>query len=301
MNIKELRILSLIIKYDTLGDVAHILNMTQPGVSRSVKSLEKKLGNALFHRHKNKLIPTKYALHLAEQSAPLLEDYDILKNRFFGGEESTDTEILRIICPNIYSMILTIVLKRMPTPPRINVLVTPSPQVMKTVTQQNYHLGVVAHTTPTMGTIKLRPMVQSPMRCLVHKDSDLAHLSIITPQDLINHRIIHTYHHRSDERKNIARIFRHLRTKDVPYYEVDTYMACELVGANAGIGICSDIVCQITARNNPNTRVIHFSEELYQSLYWITPSDSPENPQLNNIIQTTHHIINQYSPDSNTA
>ena len=45
-----------------MGDVVHILNMTQPGVSRSVKSLEKKKNWAMsyFTAIKISFIPTPY-------------------------------------------------------------------------------------------------------------------------------------------------------------------------------------------------------------------------------------------------
>ncbi len=303
MNIKELRALTLLIKYGTVSHVADILNMTQPGVSRILKSLEHKIQRQLFYHHNNKLIPTKYALQLSESALPVLEDFDALSDTFMN-TPFPDISHIKIIAPNIFGMLLTAVLKKMhksSNPASINLSAASSTQVITKMTQHLHHLGGIAHNTPIAGDLQVTTLAHSPIRCIVHKDSPLAQHTIITPDVLQDQRIIHGLHNNAEETKNINRMLRKVRTTNMAFYHVDTYMACELVANNMGVAFMSDIIAKMLQATTDQVHIIPLSETFYQTLQWVTLPHSTPHPNVQTIMETTSEIISQYSPESSIS
>ncbi|WP_209121897.1 selenium metabolism-associated LysR family transcriptional regulator [Alkalihalobacillus sp. BA299] len=70
MNLKRLKTFMLVIEHKNFSTVAEILNISQPGVSKQIKTLEKELGTSLLHR--DSLIPTEAGRIVCKRGKSLL-------------------------------------------------------------------------------------------------------------------------------------------------------------------------------------------------------------------------------------
>ena len=68
-----------LLKEKSVSKVAEVLGVTQPAISRSLKRLREQLGDELFYRTPNGMVPTAYAQHLA---GPIADALDAIGNAF---------------------------------------------------------------------------------------------------------------------------------------------------------------------------------------------------------------------------
>lgn len=294
MHIKELKALILIIQYGTVSQVAQIVQMTQPGVSRLLKSLEGKVFRKLFYRRNNKLEPTQHALQLAERATPLLDELDVLINQYSRTQDTDDT-CINIIVPNVVIYILSEILDCMSqdgTPLHMHLTPKTSTQVIAEMgKEESFHPGLISHNIPISGDLRILPLSISPICCIVHKASPLSQHSILSPESIVGHKIIYAFHRNSEETRIIKQIFRPLTPQTVPFYKTDTHMACELVSRNMGVGFVSSVIAGILTDKNPNIVAIPFTETLYQTLNWVLPSRPQLHPRIPQIMTYTENII----------
>ena len=64
MNFRQLEVFHAIMTAKTVSGASRLLNVSQPGLSRTLKHTEDKLGFALFDRESGRLVPTKEAIEL---------------------------------------------------------------------------------------------------------------------------------------------------------------------------------------------------------------------------------------------
>ncbi len=295
MHIKELKALILIIQYGTVSQVAQILQMTQPGVSRLLKSLEDKVPRKLFYRRNNKLEPTQHALQLAEQATPLLQELDVLIDQY-SRTQNTDDTCINIIVPNVVIYILSEILDQMNQdgiPVHMHLTPKTSTEVIAEM-GKGFHLGLISHNIPISGDLRILPLVRSLICCIVHRDSPLSKNSILSPKMIVEHKIIYAFHRNSEETRIIKQIFRHLTAQTIPFYKTDTHMACELVSRNMGVGFVSSVIAGILIDKNPNIIAIPFTETLYQTLNWVLPSHPQLHPKITQIMTYTEAIVDKY-------
>lgn len=300
MNIKELRVLTLLVQHGTVSHVAGVLGMTQPGVSRLIKSLENRVKRPLFYRHNNKLIPTKYALEMADNAVSVLADVDSFSHTFLH-DNPTNKGHVHIIAPSVFNKLLSRIVTRIhhdQSPVPINLSIAPSEQVIQKMATQNFDLGVIAHNTPIAGDLRLTRLCKSPVRCMMHKDSPLAGHNTITPQMLALEHVIYPFHRDSQQSRLVQQVFKGIHMDNMPFYAVDTHMACDLVANNMGIALMADPIAQMVACENDNIVVIPFAEQVFQRLHWVTPTHGVASTAVSQIMTTATEIITEYSPDS---
>jgi len=80
MRLRHLEVFHAIMISGTLSAAARLLNMTQPAVSQSLRSLELQLGYNLFQRIKGRLTPTPEALTMAAEVEKLNIQLDEVKH-----------------------------------------------------------------------------------------------------------------------------------------------------------------------------------------------------------------------------
>ncbi len=93
-TIIELQAFSACIVFGTTTKAAHALNLTQSAISRSINSLEERLGVRLFHRIKQRLVLSDAGRALQYDAKKLLTDLDeaAMSVMAFGGH----SEVLRL-------------------------------------------------------------------------------------------------------------------------------------------------------------------------------------------------------------
>ena len=78
MNIRQIEIFRAVMQAGSITGAAHLLHVSQPGVSRMLAHIELQLGLALFERTRGKLRPTPeaqalYRAYLAQDDNPLVQ------------------------------------------------------------------------------------------------------------------------------------------------------------------------------------------------------------------------------------
>ncbi len=114
VELQQLIHLITIAQVGTLSGATEILHISQPSLSRSMKSLEEELGVTLFNRTKNKLslnqageIALTYAKHV-------IEDVNALENAMSAYERSLHTLTIGSIAPGPLWTLAPIMIKRFP-------------------------------------------------------------------------------------------------------------------------------------------------------------------------------------------
>jgi DNA-binding transcriptional LysR family regulator len=97
LGLKQIEYFRAVMEAGTVSAAAHLLNVSQPNVSRMIKYTEQRLGVALFERYRGRLRPTPEALELHKEVQSLslhLESLQEAARRIAAGE----TGRLRIGC-----------------------------------------------------------------------------------------------------------------------------------------------------------------------------------------------------------
>ena len=78
LNFRQLEVFRAVMVAKTISGAAELLHVSQPGVSRTLKYMETKLGIELFERRQNGMIPKPEARELYEEIRPLYKRLDNL-------------------------------------------------------------------------------------------------------------------------------------------------------------------------------------------------------------------------------
>ena len=74
IDIKQIRLVEALTRHGNFARAAVELEMTQPGLSRALQSLEQNLGIKLFDRSKREVTPTVFGRHIIEFGSHLVRD-----------------------------------------------------------------------------------------------------------------------------------------------------------------------------------------------------------------------------------
>ncbi len=119
LNFRQIEIFRAVMIAKTVNGAARMLNSSQPGLSRSLKHMEDRLGFALFTRSGGRLMPTQEAVALFMEVSHVykqIEDLDLIIRRLAAGED----RIFRIGAPpsighSIVPLILSDLRKKFPS------------------------------------------------------------------------------------------------------------------------------------------------------------------------------------------
>jgi DNA-binding transcriptional LysR family regulator len=74
MKLQDLHVLMTVVQSGSMGKAAHLLNTSQPNISRSIAELEHVLGVRLLDRHRQGIIPTEYGRALLHCGVAVFDD-----------------------------------------------------------------------------------------------------------------------------------------------------------------------------------------------------------------------------------
>ena len=80
LNLNQLRIFYFTAKLKSISEVARVLMVTPPAISKQIKQLESTLGLKLFFRDKNSIKLTQEGIMLFKQAKPIFEKVEKLEN-----------------------------------------------------------------------------------------------------------------------------------------------------------------------------------------------------------------------------
>lgn len=186
LNLKQLEAFRAVILAGTTTRAASVLNLSQPAISRLIRDLEAQLGIMLFERHKGRLVPTRHATWLMNESEDTLARLDKLDNALrnrprFGAVK------LRLVANTAMAFgVLPTAIARFRNSHKA---ITISTDIVvrrdnrRWINEQNFDLAV------TMLPIEyaeeaLQPLARVPAVCILPDSHPLANRAEIFPKDL---------------------------------------------------------------------------------------------------------------------
>ncbi len=189
-SIRELEVLTALVRLRKTTSAAVSLGISQPAVSRVLAQLEARLGCALFLRESGRLSPTPEALALDEQARPILAALDRLATWPAGAPSSG---LLRICAsPTLAHHLLPPVVARFrEIAPEVTVQVEigNGPTVLAAVADRVADLGLM-DTPPAHPAVMAEPFRLGQAHCVMPDGHPLSVLSSIGVEDLAGHPIV---------------------------------------------------------------------------------------------------------------
>lgn len=234
-SIPEYNALRAMIQAGTTSGAAQRLGLSQSAVSRSITSLENRLGAMLFEREAGRLRPTQEAIRLNRRLDPLFEALDHID-----GPSEPVQETLRLIAPPSFAhrYLVSLIDSFLTTFPNffVSFEVNTSDEVTRGVLDGRFDLGITAIEMSRAGVI-LQPFRESEAVCVMSKDHELAGRDQITPVDLDGRDMI-AFSYRHARRGQFERLLHQCRSRPRLVAEVSTsFAAADLARAGRGIGV----------------------------------------------------------------
>lgn len=229
----------------TVVGAARLMNVTQPGVSRSIALLELRIGYKLFERQGRRLVPTPEGEALYREVEPLYGNLeriaqaaqDIGRQRAGALRIATLPAFSQSVVPRTIARFLAL-------RPEVTVFVQslPSRQIADMVATRQFDVAVV-ELPLSRPSISIEPLDPVPLAVVMPSKHPLAQKRRVSLRELDGERMILLSQH-SYVRYQIEEAFAELGVSAKAVIETPTsVIACALVAAGAGI----TLVAQLTA------------------------------------------------------
>lgn len=279
LNIGQIEAFRSVMRVGTVVGAARLMNITQPGVSRSIALLELRIGYKLFERHGRRLVPTPEAEALYREVEPLYSSLDRI------AEIAQDIRFQRAGALRIgtlpalsQSLVPRAIARFLASRPKVSVFVEslPSRQIAERVSTQQLDVGVV-ELPLFRSAIAKEPMEPVPFVAVVPSQHPLARKKSISLRDLHGERMA-LVARQSFVRHEIDKALSDLDVAPNVVLETpNSTMACALVAAGAGI----TLVGKWTADTFSSPEVVVLPiKEAFASRYAIIFPDSGPRMQL---------------------
>ncbi|MEP2981003.1 MAG: LysR family transcriptional regulator [Lentilitoribacter sp.] len=187
-SLREYQTLRSVLESGTTISAARRLGLSQSAISRSLSSLEARLGHALFSRESGRLVPTVEAVKLNAKLDHLFQALEEINQTSLSSKET-----LRIIAPPTYahSLLVSHIANFLTINQNffVSLEVGTTEDVVKGVLENQFDLGFTGVEQNRSG-LKLTPFRRSSAVCVMPLNHDLAKLDVVTPADLDNQRLI---------------------------------------------------------------------------------------------------------------
>ena len=241
LNIRHIEAFRAVMLAGSVVGAAKLLNVTQPGVSRTIALLELRLGYSLFERRGRRLIPTAEAEALyreieqvyvgIERIGQIAED--IRFHRAGAVRISTLPALAQWLVPRATARFLE-------GRPKVSLLIQslPSRQIADLVSTRQFDIGIVELPLSRPG-VQIRALPPAPTMAVVPATHRLATSKAVSLKDLDGERMVLLSQH-SYVRYEIDDAFSKLGV--APHVIVETpnsTIACGLAAAGVGITLVS--------------------------------------------------------------
>jgi len=280
-SLPEYQTFRVMMESHTTAATAQRLGLSQSAVSRSLASLEARIGNALFDRQAGRLKPTSAAVTLNARLEALFEALDQIDTA-----PETGRETLRIIAPPTFATtFLTGHIGRfLKTRPDtfLSLEFGPSADVVLGVRAGRYDLGLIG-VEPTRAGTRLVPFRRSVAVLAMLPDHPLATREVITPEDLHGVAMI-AQAFRHARRGQLEKLLKERAVKPLVVAEVTSSVAAaELVQAGLGVSVLNPFPLALQSHGKLVFRPFP-AAPAYQT-YFVTPDDRPLNRTARHFMQ----------------
>ncbi|APX10579.1 LysR substrate-binding domain-containing protein [Tateyamaria omphalii] len=270
-SLPEYEALRALMESGTTSKAALRLGLSQSAISRSISSLEARLGRILFERDGGRLRPTFEATQLNRRLDPLFEALD----RIDGPIEPTQ-ETLRLTAPPTYAhrFLVGHIATFLQANPHffISLEVNSSEDVIRRVQEDRSDLGVSGIDLTRQG-VKLTPYRQSAAACAMPKDHDLAQLDTIHPTHLHNQPLI-ALSRRHSRRAQLEKVLTNSRSVPRIVAEASTsFAAVDL--AQTGLGVTVINPFPVVHYRSDDVVFRKFESPIEYRTYFVTSDNKP--------------------------
>ncbi|CAM3649726.1 LysR family transcriptional regulator [Bordetella sputigena] len=241
MNMRHIEAFRAVMISGSVVGAAKLLNVTQPGVSRTIALLELRLGYALFHRKGRRLVPTSEAEALYREVEHLYVGieritqvaYDIGHHRAGALRVATLPALAHWFIPRVIASFLK-------TRPKVRVFVQtlPSTQIAELVSTRQFDIGLVELPMSRSG-VSVQPLPACRIVAVLPARHRLAARDRVALRDLAGERLV-LPSPQSYLRYQIDDAFNRLGiTPDVVAETPTSPLICGLAAEASGIGLVS--------------------------------------------------------------
>lgn len=246
LNMGQMEAFRSVMIAGTVVGAARLMNITQPGVSRSIGLLELRIGYKLFERHGRRLVPTPEGEALYREIEPLYGSLDRI------AEIAQDIRFqragaLRIgTLPALAQWLVPRAIARfLSTRPKVSVFIEslPSRQIAERVSTRQFDVGIV-ELPLFRSAIAIEPLDPMPFMAVMPASHRLAKKAVISLKDLDGERMV-MLARQSFIRHQIDDMLSSLGVEPIVILETpSSSIACALVGAGAGITLVGNHTAQ---------------------------------------------------------
>ena len=186
MNLRQLEILSAVMRTRSTVGAARDLGMSQPAVSNAITSAESSLGFLLFERVNKRLIPTQEAQILLAEAEPLFLMQDLVRQTAEHLRTGRKGRMRIVATSELSESLLPQVVARFSRDHggvEISLETVRLDNLLEYVEIGIADVGFAMEPHPRQN-LEYLPLAQLDMVCACHADSPLAALEFVTPTDL---------------------------------------------------------------------------------------------------------------------
>ncbi len=274
-----------------ITDAARLLNVTQPGVSRTVKHLEGQLGFRLFQRLKGRLLPTEEARLLFDQVQAVYSGVQGIES-YAKALRSGSHTVLRVACsPSVGLQVVPQALAtwwgRSPSG-RFTLEILPSPALVDSLVSGQCDVGVCAADVdhPMLRSQRLANM---DMVCVASSHIVLGSKKSVSPADVAQLPFI-AFDPQTHQGKQVTAAFQRAKVAFEPLATVRfARTACSLVAAGLGVAFVDQLTAahasagQTTYPVRPAIRI---------PILVLTPLTRPVSSMVDQFILDVRHQLN---------
>lgn len=193
MELRILKYFLMVAREENITRAASLLHVTQPTISRQLMQLEEELGVTLFKRSRSKIILTDDGMLLKHRAQEIVELTEKMEREFSRGESELSGEVM-IGCAETRNMSFlsqSIAKFRKKHPlVRFRIWSANADDTKERIEKGLLDMGLIIEPVD-IGKYEFMRMVQKePWGVLVRKDSPLAQLKTVSPQDLVGYPLI---------------------------------------------------------------------------------------------------------------
>lgn len=270
-SLPEYEALRALMESGTTSKAAVRLGLSQSAISRSIASLEARLGRMLFERDGGRLRPTSEAAQLNKRLDPLFEALDRID-----GPTEPARETLRLIAPPTYAhrFLVGHIATFLQANPHffVSLEVASSEDVIKQIRDDRSDLGLSGVELTREG-IRLTPYRYSSAACAMPRDHELARLEVIQPEDLHNQPLI-ALTHRHSRRAQLEKVLTNSRSAPHIVAEASTsFAAVDL--AQTGLGVTVVNPFPVAQYRSEDVIFRRFASPIEYRTYFVTSDQKP--------------------------
>jgi len=293
INVRHLQVFKVIMEIGTVSGAARVLNVSQPALTKTLKTLEGRMGVTLFERIKGRLHPTPDSHTLLPEVERL---FGVLNSVEHLADEIKNGQVGRLTLaasPTLSSTVLCeAVAKFSMEQPRVAVQIKSlsTRAVIEELSNNQADVGLV--DVPIGNDLfETIPLCEAEVACVVRDDDPLAERPSLGPKELVDRKLICF----ADDTYSGMMLRKSFRDAKQPFPQSiainQSMVGCSLVRQGAGISIIDPF--PLLTNPIPGIRLIPFRPEILIRPSMILPPERPQSILSEMFLETLKSSVDE--------